>query len=81
MACVPGGNVIANVSDSPRPFAFSTNGLIASESPATFPLNLFRKTDRLPVAIEKPGNDHRLLRRTSRPIVLAIGIPMSMWVP
>ena len=38
------------------------------------------KRDGLAVAVEQPRNDHRLFRRAGRPIVEAIGMPMSMCV-
>ena len=81
IACVPGGNVIANVSGSPAAFALSASGFTSFGvfTPACFQLVVQR--DRLAVAIEQPGDDHRLHRRARpEPIVDANGMPISMCV-
>src|SRR5687767_12210497 len=81
MACVPGGNVIANVSGSPRLFALSTNGLSALGSACTLPLNAFLRLIDWPLRLRIHGMIIGFFGEPSRPIVEAIGMPSSMCVP
>src|SRR6185295_11549453 len=81
MACVPGGNVIANVNGSPSPLALVTNGLSAFGSPWTLPLNLLERLMAWPLRLSIHGITIGFFGEPSRPMVEAIGMPMSMCVP
>src|SRR6185436_13935416 len=81
IACVPGGNVIANVSGSPAAFALSAIGLSACGvlTPACF--NLLLRVIACPLRLSSHGTIIGLTGEPARPIVDANGMPISMWVP
>src|SRR5690348_9988834 len=80
MACVPGGNVIANVIGVPAAFAASTSGLRALGSSVTLPFNAALSVMDWPLRLSSHGTIIGFLGEPSSPIVEAIGMPMSMCV-
>src|SRR5690242_11239156 len=79
MACVPGGNVMANVSGVPEDLALSTNGFM-SFAVFTMPLNLFDSVIAWPLRLSIHGMTMGFTGEPKSPMVEAKGIPSSMWV-
>src|SRR6478735_401151 len=80
MACVPGGNVMANVIGVPAFFAASTKGLRALGSLPTLPLSAVFIVMAWPFRFSIHGITMGFLGAPSRPIVEARGMPSSMCV-
>src|SRR4249919_919547 len=80
MAWVPGGKVAAKVSGSPSAFASSTKGLSAFGSPPTLPFHSVFRVMAWPLRFNSQGMIIGFLGEPRRPIVEAMGIPISMWV-
>src|SRR3954467_9280379 len=80
MACVPGGNVIAKVSGVPFALASRASGLRAFGSACTFPLKAFDSEIDWPFRLSIHGMTMGFLGEPSRPIVDAMGMPVSMCV-
>src|SRR6185369_3052 len=80
MACVPGGNVMAKIKGSPRFLAFSTNGLMAAGSAATLPRHSVFNEMAWPLRFRSHGIIIGFFGEPARPMVLASGMPMSIWV-
>src|SRR5882724_1031918 len=80
MAWVPGGNVMAKASGSPRLCAFATNGLIALGSAPTLPFHSVFKVIAWPLRFISHGMIIGFLGEPASPIVEAMGIPISMCV-
>src|SRR5260370_1143781 len=80
MACVPGGNVMANVIGWPLLLASMTKGFSALGSAWTLPLrSTFSEID-WPLRFNIQGMIIGFLGEPSRPMVEAMGIPISMCV-
>src|SRR6185436_791004 len=80
MACVPGGKVMAKVRGVPAAFAASASGLIALGSAPTLPLYLLCMVIAWPLRLSIQGMIIGFLGAPNRPIVEAMGMPVSMWV-
>src|SRR5688572_6824333 len=80
MAWVPGGNVMANVIGVPPALASSTIGLSTFGSAPTLPLNFFCMVMAWPLRLSIQGMIIGFLGEPSRPIVEAMGMPVSMCV-
>src|ERR1051325_9534349 len=80
MACVPGGKVIAKVSGAPAFLASIASGSSAAGSACTFPLNLAARLIDWPLRLRSQGITIGFLGEPSRPMVDAIGMPISMCV-
>ena len=80
MACVPGGNVMAKVIGVPLAFASSTSGFSALGSSFTAPFNSFLSVMLWPLRLIIQGMIIGFFGDPSRPIVEAIGMPVSMCV-
>src|SRR6266540_692821 len=80
IACVPGGNVMANVIGEPFFLASSTRGLRAFGSPAIFFFRSARIVMAWPLRLSSQGMTIGFLGDPRRPSVEAIGIPKSMCV-
>src|SRR5258708_34618102 len=80
MACVPGGKVMANVIGWPLLLASMTKGFSALGSAWTLPLrSTFSEID-WPLRFNIQGMIIGFLGEPSRPMVEAMGIPISMGV-
>ncbi len=77
---MPGGNVIAKVSGSPAALAASTIGLSAFGSVCTLPLNAALRVIAWPLRFIIQGMTIGFFGDPSRPMVEAIGMPISMCV-
>src|SRR5688572_9825938 len=80
MACVPGGNVIANVIGLPAALALSTSGLSACGVFTPAALSLLSSEIAWPLRLRSQGMTIGFTGEPASPIVEAIGIPISMWV-
>src|SRR5437868_6687152 len=80
MACVPGGKVIAKVNGSPKPCACLTNGTNAFGSSATLPFHSVFSVMAWPLRFISQGTIIGFFGDPARPIVDAIGMPISMCV-
>jgi hypothetical protein len=80
IACVPGGNVMANVSGSPAAFALSASGLICEGcfTPAAF--SLLFSVMAWPFRFSSHGMTIGFTGDPASPIVEASGMPISMCV-
>src|SRR5262245_39184145 len=80
MAWVPGGKVMAKVIGVPAALAASASGLITLGSAATLPLYLACMVMAWPLRLSIQGMIIGFFGAPSRPIVEAIGMPVSMCV-
>ena len=80
MACVPGGNVMAKVIGVPFAFASSASGFSTLGSSFTAPFNSFLSVMLWPLRLIIQGIIIGFFGDPSRPIVEAIGMPVSMCV-
>src|SRR5688572_14584997 len=81
MACVPGGKVMAKVMGVPFALASMAIALSGLESAATLPLSAALRVMDWPFRLSSQGMIIGFLGEPSRPIVDAMGMPISMWVP
>src|ERR1044072_5349839 len=81
MAWVPGGEVMANVRGVPFSLASIARGARALGSACTLPLKVFDKVIDWPLRFSIQGTIIGFLGEPRRPIVDAMGMPSSMWVP
>ena len=80
MACVPGGNVIANVNGSPAALALSTRGFRSFGVFTPACINLLLSVIAWPLRLSSHGMTMGLTGDPARPIVEANGMPISMCV-
>jgi hypothetical protein len=81
MACVPGGKVMAKVMGAPLALASITMGLSAFGSEPTLPLSSALRLIDCPFRLIIHGITIGFLGDPSRPMVDAMGMPVSMCVP
>src|SRR3954469_21602780 len=80
MACVPGGNVIAKASGSPGALAALAIGLSAFGSACTLPFSAAFSVMAWPLRFIIQGMTIGFFGEPRRPIVEAMGMPISMCV-
>src|SRR6266480_451109 len=80
MAWVPGGKVMAKVIGVPLALASRASGLSAFGSAATLPFSSALREIDCPLRLSIQGMIIGFFGEPSRPMVDAMGIPVSMWV-